>query len=66
MIKYQNKHLEVIFKNYRLNDIEKQAFENYRNIILISQYPNVCDYVAVLKGDNKNKILELIRLIVNR
>lgn len=66
MINYQNNLLKIIFENYQLNDIEKQVFENYRNIILISQYPNVCDYIAELKKDNKNKILELIKLIINR
>lgn len=66
MIKYQNKCLEIIFKNYELIDIEKQVFENYRNIIFISQYPNVCYYVDALNKNNKNKMLELIRLIVDR
>lgn len=66
MLKYQNKYLRVIFKNYQLNDIEKKVFENYRNIILISQYPNVCAYVSGLKGKHRSKVTELIKLIVNR
>lgn len=66
MINHQNEYLEIIFKNYKLNDIERQVFENYRNIILISQYPNVCVYVWALKNGYKDKILELISLIINR
>lgn len=66
MIKSQNEDLKIIFKNYQLNDIEKQVFENYRNIILISQYPNVCTYISALKNKYKDKVLKLINLIVNR
>lgn len=66
MIKLQNEYLEIIFKNYTLNDVEKNVFENYRNIILISQYPNVCTYTWALKSRYRNKILKLIDLIINR
>ena len=65
MINYQNKYLSI-FNNYQLNDIEKQVFENYRNLILISQYPNVCCFVNGIKGKCKEKVLELIELIINR
>ena len=66
MISSQNNRLRIIFANYTLNDVETQVFENYRNIILISQYPNVCDYIYFLNTVHKAKVLELLRLIIER
>lgn len=66
MINYQNRYLKKIFENYLLNKIELQVFENYRNIILISQYPNVCAYIYGIRNGYKEKILKLIKLIINR
>ena len=36
MINYQEKKLDLILKNYKLNDIEKKVLKNYQNIILLS------------------------------
>lgn len=66
MINYQNNLMNIILKSYTLNNIEKQVFENYRNIILLAQYPSVCLYIDLLDGKYKDKVLELINLIVNR
>ncbi len=61
MISWQDEMVEVILKNYSLNDVEKEVYENFRNIILISQYPNVCSYKYYLKNDQyKDKIIKLI------
>ncbi|MDE7213376.1 MAG: hypothetical protein K2N42_02225, partial [Anaeroplasmataceae bacterium] len=43
VIQEQNKGLDIIFEEYSLNDLEKASLENYRNIVLISQYPNVME-----------------------
>ena len=66
MINYQNELLKIVLKEYQLNDFEKEVFENYRNIILISQYPNVCSYIYYLDSTYKESVLELLRLIINR
>ena len=64
MINYQEKKLDLILKNYKLNDIEKKVLKNYQNIILLSQYPNVCGYIYGLNNGYKDKIIELIKLII--
>lgn len=66
MLNYQNELLELIFENYHLNKEEKEVFENYRNIILISQFPNVCTYIYGIDNGYKEKVLELIKIIIDR
>lgn len=67
MLVWQNEQLEEIFRFYTLNEAERGAFEWYRNLVLISQYPNVCSFIFGLKNEAyKVKTLELIRLIIAR
>ncbi|MDE6656597.1 MAG: phosphotransferase [Anaeroplasmataceae bacterium] len=65
VIKEQNENLDVIFEEYLMNDLEKATLENYRNIVLISQYPNVMEYLEFLEAD-RNKFIEFINLILQR
>lgn len=66
ILQQQDAALHIILENYALNEIEKRVFENYRNIILISQYPYVCMYSFYLKSKIKSKVLELFDLILKR
>lgn len=66
MINYQNDLMDIILQHYKLNEIEKQVLENYRNIILLAQYPSVCLYIDLLNSQYKDKVLALINLIINR
>ncbi len=66
MILEWDEALKVIFKNYSLTPVEQKVFENYRNLILISQYPYVCAYTFYLKGEYRAKVLELLNLIIGR
>ena len=61
----QNCKLAIIMKEYALNELEKGIIENYRNICMISQYPNVMAFINFLKED-KAKTLDIIRLILER
>ncbi|MDE6407637.1 MAG: phosphotransferase [Anaeroplasmataceae bacterium] len=65
VIEEQDKNLAVIFEEYLMSDLEKEILENYRNIVLISQYPNVMEYLEFLKVD-RSKLIEFIRYIIQR
>lgn len=65
VIQEQNENLDIIFEEYLMNDLEKATLENYRNIVLISQYPNVMGYLELLEED-RNKLIEFINLIIQR
>lgn len=65
VIQEQNKNLDVIFEEYLMSDLEKDTLENYRDIVLISQYPNVMGYLEFLEED-RNKLIEFINLIIQR
>ncbi|MDE5856712.1 MAG: phosphotransferase, partial [Anaeroplasmataceae bacterium] len=65
VIQEQNENLDIIFEEYLMNDLEKATLENYRNIVLISQYPNVMEYLEFLEED-RNKFIEFINLILQR
>ncbi|MDE6584576.1 MAG: hypothetical protein K2K15_04150 [Anaeroplasmataceae bacterium] len=62
----QDELMQIILKNYELNTVEKEVYENYRNIILISQYPNVCAYQFFLESEYKDKMIEYLNLILER
>ena len=64
-ISKQNEELNIILSEYELNDLEQSVIEDYRSIGLISQYPNVLDYLYFMKKD-KAKTLELLELILSR
>lgn len=66
MVREQDEALKIILENYSLNSIEKSVFENYRNLILMFQYPNVCAYIYYLSGEHRTKIIELIHLMISR
>ena len=57
--------LDIILEYYSLNSVEKSVINNYRNIVMISQYPNVCMYIRSLKK-YPDKVVELIELIVGQ
>ena len=57
--------LDIILEYYSLNSVEKSVINNYRNIVMISQYPNVCMYIRNLKK-YPDKVVELIELIVGQ
>lgn len=62
----QDELMQVILKNYKLSEEEKKVYENYRNIILISQYPNVCSYQFFLESKYKEQVIEYLKLILKR
>lgn len=64
-ISAQNRGLGIILKEYELNELEGSVIENYRNICLISQFPNVMAFLKFLK-DDKAKALQIINLILER
>ncbi len=62
--KYLYNNLDIILKNYKLNKIEENLITNYKNILFISSFPYVSNYLYFLKQDKyKNKIIELLNLI---
>ena len=61
----QNEEINIILNEYPLNELEKSVIEDYRSICLISQYPNVMDYLYFMESD-KEKLLKIIELILQR
>lgn len=57
--------LRVILEEYRLNDVERRVIRNYWNLVTISQYPNVCQYLRGLKN-HRDKTLALIECVINQ
>ena len=55
--------LGFILSEYTLNDVEKIALPLYRNLGLISQYPNVMSYIRLMKRD-KNLGERMLRSIL--
>ncbi len=67
MLERQDRLLETIFQNYKMNRDEEEVIENYRNICLIAQWPNVCFYKYALEtGEDREKVLEVISRILQR
>ena len=53
--------LNVIFRHYKLSDIEKYALPYYKRIADMFQYPNVCSMVEWLNNDTrKDKCADFI------
>lgn len=65
VIQEENENLAVIFEEYNMNELEKVTLENYRNIVLISQYPNVMAYIDFLEKD-RSKLVEFLNYIIRR
>ena len=61
----QQAALDVILSKYELNDLEKDAIEDYRKICRISMFPNVLDFMDFLQLD-KEKAIGLITRIIGR
>lgn len=59
----QEQALEYILQYYEMNELEREAIADYRRIVLISQYPNVCTYKHLLKT-HKEKVVRLLELIM--
>ncbi len=56
--------MDIVLKNYFLNEEEKLCFPLYKKIIDMSLYPNVMLWVYMLRNNkNVGKILQLLRLI---
>ena len=63
----QAENLDIILRNYTLNDDEKYAFPYYKRIIDMFQYPNVCLMVEWLSNDaRREKCAELIKALVKK
>ncbi len=59
----QKEALACILSCYEMNDLEKSVIEDYRRIVMISQYPVVMDFIYYLKKD-KEKTTDIIRRII--
>jgi len=55
--------LSFILSEYTLNEVERIALPLYRNLGLISQYPNVMSYIRLMKRD-KNLGERMLRSIL--
>ncbi len=63
----QQSRLDVILANYALNDLEKQLFPYYRQIILLFQYPNVCNMIAWLQDPcRREKAAKLLQAMLEQ
>ena len=61
----QKEALDCILSCYEMNDLEKNAIDDYRKIGRISQYPNVMDFIYYMKKD-KEKTIGIIKRIIGR
>lgn len=64
VMKKQDKLLSIIFSDYTLNQVEKSIFHNYRNLIMLSQYPNVCEFIHYMKNGYRDRVLNIIKEII--
>lgn len=59
--------LNVIFRHYKLSDIEKYALPYYKRIANMFQYPNVCSMVEWLSNDTrKDKCADFIEAMLEK
>ena len=59
--------LNVIFRHYKLSDIEKYALPYYKRIADMFQYPNVCSMVEWLNNDTrKDKCADFIEAMLEK
>ena len=64
MNQIQGRLLNVIFRNYTLNDIEKKVFEDYKRVVDMSFYPNVMLLIELIQNIKYvDKVIQLINLI---
>lgn len=59
------RNLREILAHYTLNEAERSVIRNYWNLVMLSQYPNVCQYIKGLKT-HPDKALALIERIVSQ
>ncbi|MBR0473637.1 MAG: phosphotransferase [Erysipelotrichaceae bacterium] len=57
----QNEYLDLMNLKYEMNELEKRILPYYRKLAMISQYPNVCAYIYLLKKD-KAKVADYLKL----
>lgn len=64
----QQQNLAIILSEYTLNETEEIALPLYRNLCLLSQYPNVLIYISLFKRDKTlgEKVLCNILDIIKR
>lgn len=57
--------LQVVLEQYELNEDERSVIGNFRNLSMIAQFPNVCQYRRAIKKD-LGKAVELLSLITTQ
>lgn len=57
--------LQIILEQYELNEDERSVIGNFRNLSMISQFPNVCQFRRAIKKD-LGKAVGLIDLIIGQ
>ena len=57
----QNEYLDLMSLKYEMNDLERRILPYYRKLAMISQYPNVCANIYLLKKD-KAKVADYLKL----
>ncbi len=67
MERKQSELLDIILKNYSLNDEEKACMPLYKTIINMSLYPNVMLWIHMIrKNINTEKVLQLLKFICEK
>lgn len=56
VISKQNECLYLLSLKYELKELEKRMLPYYRKLAMISQYPNVCAYIYLLKKDARKTV----------
>lgn len=62
----QEKLMGRILEFYPLNDDERKTYADYKFVIMIGFYPNVMLMSEVLKGDQKQNVIEFLKLVCKR
>lgn len=67
MERKQRELLDIILKNYSLNEEEKNCITLYKRIMDMSLYPNVMLWIHLIRNDkHSEKVLQLLRLICKK
>ncbi len=67
MDRKQQALLDVIYRRYSLNELEKKLFPYYKRISDLFQYPDVCLMISWLKdAARKEKAAQLIRALIDK
>lgn len=63
----QAENLNVIWRHYIMNDVEKRLFPYYKRIVDLFQYPDVCMMVNWLKDETRReKCVQLITALIEK